>query len=99
GKLHEVEGGLKIGVINVPTFYMDFEARSAGAADYRSTTRDVRRIIDELVAQGAHGLVVDLRGNGGGSLNEATELTGLFIDAGPVVQVRDSQARVQVERD
>ena len=78
---------------------MDFEARSAGAADYRSTTRDVRRIIDELVEQGAHGLVVDLRGNGGGSLNEATELTGLFIDAGPVVQVRDSQARVQIERD
>ena len=99
GKLLEVEGGLKVGVITVPTFYMDFEARSAGAADYRSTTRDVRRIIRELVADGAHGLVVDLRANGGGSLNEATELTGLFIDSGPVVQVRDSQGRVQVERD
>ncbi|MEX2480946.1 MAG: carboxy terminal-processing peptidase [Gammaproteobacteria bacterium] len=99
GALLEVDGGLQVGVITVPTFYMDFEARSAGEADYRSTTRDVRRIIDELVAEGAQGLVVDLRGNGGGSLNEATELTGLFIDSGPVVQVRDSQNRIQIERD
>ncbi len=99
GSVLEVDGGLKVGVIDVPTFYMDFEARSAGDSDYRSTTRDVRRIIDELSAEGIAGLVIDLRSNGGGSLNEATELTGLFIDTGPVVQVRDSQGRVQIERD
>ncbi len=89
----------RIGVINVPTFYMDFEARSAGDPDYRSTTRDVRKIIADLEAEGISGLIVDLRSNGGGSLSEATELTGLFIDTGPVVQVRDSQGRIQVERD
>ena len=91
GSVLEVDGGLKVGVIDVPTFYMDFEARSAGDSNYRSTTRDVRRIIEELSAEGIGGLVIDLRSNGGGSLNEATELTGLFIDTGPVVQVRDSQ--------
>jgi carboxyl-terminal processing protease len=95
----DVIGETKIGVINVPTFYMDFEARSAGDKNYRSTTRDVRKIIDDLTAQHIAGIVIDLRANGGGSLSEATELTGLFIDAGPVVQVRDSQGRVQVERD
>jgi len=89
----------RVGVITVPTFYMDFEARSAGDRNYRSTTRDVRRIIADLRQQHIDGLVIDLRGNGGGSLSEATELTGLFIDEGPVVQVRDSQGRIQVERD
>ena len=88
----------KIGVITLPTFYMDFEARSAGDDNYRSTTRDVRKIIDELMAKHIEGLVIDLRANGGGSLSEATELTGLFIGPGPVVQVRDSQGRVQIER-
>ena len=92
-------GDVKIGVVDVPTFYMDFEARSSGDKNYRSTTRDVRKIITDLEQQGVSGLVIDLRGNGGGSLNEATELTGLFIDTGPVVQVRDSQGRIQVERD
>lgn len=95
----EGESAQKIGVIDVPTFYMDFEARSAGDRDYRSTTRDVRRIIKELERDGITGLIIDLRSNGGGSLSEATELTGLFIDRGPVVQVRDSQGRIQVERD
>ncbi|MEQ8232889.1 MAG: carboxy terminal-processing peptidase [Gammaproteobacteria bacterium] len=98
GSVLEVDGA-RVGVIDVPTFYMDFEARSAGDRNYTSTTRDVRRIIGELTADGIDGLIVDLRSNGGGSLNEATELTGLFIDTGPVVQVRDSQGRVQVERD
>ena len=92
-------GEVKIGVIDVPTFYMNFEARSSGDKNYRSTTRDVGKIIGELEQQSIAGLVIDLRGNGGGSLNEATELTGLFIDSGPVVQVRDSQGRIQVERD
>lgn len=92
-------GGARIGVVTVPTFYMDFEARSAGDRNYRSTTRDVRKLIGELEDDGIDGLIVDLRGNGGGSLSEATELTGLFIDRGPVVQVRDSQGRIQVERD
>ncbi|MEE2982379.1 MAG: carboxy terminal-processing peptidase [Pseudomonadota bacterium] len=95
----DIVGEIRIGVINVPTFYMDFEARSTGDKNYRSTTRDARKIIKDLKQQDIAGLVVDLRGNGGGSLGEATELTGLFIDRGPVVQVRDSQGRIQVERD
>ncbi len=90
---------LKLGVIEIPTFYMDFEARMAGEENYRSTTRDVRKLIGELNQQNVAGLLIDLRSNGGGSLAEATELTGLFIDTGPVVQVRNSQGRVQLERD
>ena len=98
----EVTGGsrpVKIGVIEVPTFYMDFEARARGDKDFRSTTRDVRKLLDELQQKQIDGLIVDLRSNGGGSLSEATDLTGLFIDKGPVVQVRNSQGRVQLERD
>lgn len=90
---------IRIGVIELPTFYMDFEARMQGNENYRSTTRDVRRLINELKGGNIAGLIIDLRSNGGGSLTEATELTGLFIDSGPVVQVRNSQGRVQVERD
>ena len=93
------EDALKIAVIELPTFYMDFDARSRGDENYRSTTRDVRGLIDELDEQAIDALIIDLRGNGGGSLSEATDLTGLFIDAGPVVQVRNSQGRVQLERD
>jgi len=92
-------GARRIGVIEVPTFYMDFEGRMNGDENYRSTTRDVRRLIGELQREKIEGLIIDLRGNGGGSLSEATELTGLFIDNGPVVQVRNSQGRVQLERD
>ena len=90
---------LNIGVIDLPTFYMDFEARTRGDDDYRSTTRDVRRLISEIDKDSFDALIIDLRGNGGGSLSEATDLTGLFIDVGPVVQVRNSQGRVQLERD
>lgn len=90
---------LHIGVINLPTFYMDFEARTRGDDDYRSTTRDVRRLISEVDKESFDALIIDLRGNGGGSLSEATDLTGLFIDIGPVVQVCNSQGRVQLERD
>ena len=93
------KGPQKIGVIEIPTFYMDFEARMRGDDNYRSTTRDVRHLIAELTKQGIIGLIIDLRGNGGGSLPEAVELTGLFIPSGPVVQVRNSQGRVQLEKD
>jgi carboxyl-terminal processing protease len=93
------QGPQKIGVIEIPTFYMDFEARMRGEENYRSTTRDVRHLIAELTKQGIMGLIIDLRSNGGGSLPEAVELTGLFIPSGPVVQVRNSQGRVQLEKD
>lgn len=91
--------GVKIGVIELPAFYRDFEAESQGNKDFRSTTRDVSRLIADLVGQGVDGIVIDLRGNGGGSLAEATSLTGLFIDTGPVVQVKDAFGKVEVERD
>ena len=90
---------LRIGVINVPVFYVDFQGRARNEPNYRSSTRDTRRLINELKSEGIDGLVVDLRGNGGGALLEATTMTGLFIDEGPVVQVRDSQGRVNLERD
>lgn len=89
----------KIGVISLPTFYHDFEGRRRGDPDYRSSTRDVARLLGELKNENVEGVVVDLRENGGGSLTEATQLSGLFIDQGPVVQVRDAQGRVQVESD
>ena len=92
-------GGRKVGVIDLPTFYMDIDARSRGEEDYRSTTRDVRRLLGELQSQGVDGVVIDLRGNSGGSLVEATELTGLFIDSGPVVKMVYSSGRVQENRD
>ena len=84
----------RIGVIDVPAFYLDFEAYRNGNKNYRSTTRDVQRLIDELVAEGVEGLVIDLRDNGGGSLQEANQLTGLFIEYGPTVQIRSSESRV-----
>ncbi|MDP6397763.1 MAG: carboxy terminal-processing peptidase [Arenicellales bacterium] len=89
----------RIGVIDIPTFYVDFDARARGDSDYRSTTRDVRRLIGELESEGMDGLIIDLRGNGGGALAEATALTGLFIASGPVVQVRDARGRTRVNRD
>ena len=90
---------MKIGVIDLPVFYMDFNGRAQNKPDYRSSTRDVRRLIEELEAEGIEGLVIDLRNNGGGSLLEATTLTGLFIDKGPVVQVRNANGRISVEQD
>jgi carboxyl-terminal processing protease len=89
----------KIGVIHLPVFYLDFEGRAANKPDYRSSTRDVRKQIEELKEQGVTGIVIDLRDNGGGSLLEATTLTGLFIDRGPVVQVRNSNGRISTEED
>jgi carboxyl-terminal processing protease len=90
---------VRIGVLKIPAFYRDFRAEAEGRRDFRSTTRDVSRLIGELKAQGVDGILVDLRGNGGGSLTEATALTGLFIDRGPVVQVKDSFGKVEVEED
>ncbi len=89
----------KIGVIDIPTFYRDFAAQSAGKTDFRSTTRDVRKLLEELKAAAVDGIVIDLRGNGGGSLAEATELTGLFIRQGPVVQVKNSVGKIKLEQD
>jgi len=90
---------VKIGIIDLPVFYLDFNGRAQNRPDYRSSTRDVRRLIEELKAENVSGIVVDLRNNGGGSLLEATTLTGLFIDKGPVVQVRNSSGRVSTEED
>ncbi|WP_260291166.1 carboxy terminal-processing peptidase [Sedimenticola hydrogenitrophicus] len=92
-------GNLRIGVIDIPAFYRDFQGYSQGQEDFTSTTRDVRRLIDELEAEGVDGIVIDLRGNGGGSLVEATELTGLFIPSGPVVQVKNATGDLDIERD
>jgi len=91
--------GARIGVIEIPAFYRDFRAESNGEKDFRSTTRDVEVLLAKLKMDGVDGIVVDLRGNGGGSLTEATALTGLFIDEGPVVQVKDSFGKVEVETD
>jgi carboxyl-terminal processing protease len=90
---------IKVGVITVPGFYQDIAAQSAGDKDFRSTTRDVRRLIDELKGEKLDGLVLDLRGDGGGYLPEATALTGLFVDHGPVVQLRDTTGRTEVLDD
>jgi len=95
----ENEELIKVGVIDLPVFYLDFSGRAKNLPDYRSSTRDVRKLIDEMKAEGIKGLVVDLRNNGGGSLLEATTLTGLFIDEGPVVQVRNSSGRISTEED
>ncbi|WP_296804676.1 carboxy terminal-processing peptidase [Thiocapsa sp.] len=91
--------GVRIGVIEIPAFYRDFQAEGSGDRNFRSTTRDVRQLIDDLVLKGVEGIVIDLRGNGGGSLAEATSLTGLFIDTGPVVQVKDAFGKIEVETD
>lgn len=90
---------VNVGVITVPSFYQDFEARNRGDKDYVSTTRDVRRLIGELRKDKIVSLVLDLRGNGGGHLTEATALTGLFINQGPVVQLRDTNGRIEVLDD
>lgn len=85
----------KIGMIDLPSFYMDMAGARAGLANYKSTTADVRKILSDFTDKGVDAVVLDLRRNGGGSLTEAINLTGLFIDRGPVVQVKDSDGRVQ----
>lgn len=89
----------KVGIIKIPGFYLDFEAYNANDPNYKSTTRDVKLILDTLRNEKVDAVLVDLRMNGGGSLMEAIELTGLFIDQGPVVQVRDTRNRVEVSND
>jgi carboxyl-terminal processing protease len=99
--LENIEGmnGMRIGVIEVPAFYRDFDGQVRGDSDFRSTTRDVKKLLKEMQDKKVDGIVIDLRNNGGGSLTEATELTGLFIKEGPVVQVRESDGEVKIEKD
>jgi carboxyl-terminal processing protease len=87
----------KLGIITVPSFYEDFDARRAGDANYRSVTRDVSRMLGEMKKQKVDGVVIDLRDNGGGSLTEASDMVGLFTGAGPVVQVRSADGKVEVQ--
>ncbi len=89
----------RLGVIELPKFYIDYNEYVKGNPDYKSTTRDVRKLIKELKAKHVDGIIMDLRNNGGGSLMEATQLTGLFIDQGPVVQERDFKNRIRVHPD
>ncbi len=89
----------KIGVIEIPTFYIDFKGAQSGKADYKSTTRDVRKLIEELKKEGIDALVIDLRNNGGGSLQEVNSLVGLFIKSGPTVQVKAADGRIAQLQD
>ena len=89
----------KLGIIEIPAFYLDFKAYRAGDPEYKSTTRDVKKLLTELQKEKVDGVVIDLRNNGGGSLQEATELTSLFIDKGPTVLVRNADGRVDVLED
>ena len=89
----------KIGVIDIPDFYLDYEAMRRGDKNYASTTRDVKRLISELQTAGVEGIIIDLRNNGGGFLTEAINLTGLFIEDGPVVQVRQANGQIEIDRD
>jgi carboxyl-terminal processing protease len=89
----------RVGVIKLPAFYQDFEGKRRNSEDYASATRDAAKLLRRFRDEKVDGVVVDLRNNGGGSLTEAVELTGLFIDQGPVVQVRESGGRVSVESD
>jgi len=89
----------KIGVITLPAFYEDFEARRKGDKDYRSASRDVAKLLTELKHDNVDGVLIDLRNNGGGSLAEAIDLPGLFVGKGPVVQQRGADGKVEVQSD
>lgn len=86
----------KIGIITLPVFYEDFEAKRKGDKDYKSASRDVAKLLGELSEEKVDSVLIDLRNNGGGSLDEAIDLTGLFIGNGPVVQQRGSDGKVEV---
>lgn len=89
----------KIGVITLPAFYEDFDGKRKGDKDYRSASRDVAKLLVELKQDNVDGVLMDLRDNGGGSLTEAIDLTGLFVGKGPVVQQRDTEGKIEVESD
>ena len=89
----------KIGVIDIPTFYVDFAAQAKGDPDFRSTSKDVRKLITDLNKEGVEGIIIDLRANGGGSLSESLALTGLFIEEGPVVQTKNSSGEIDITVD
>jgi carboxyl-terminal processing protease len=89
----------KLGVIDIPLFYRDFEGAQHKEKEFSSTTRDVQKLINELRQENVDGIVIDLRNNGGGSLTEAVSLTGLFISKGPVVQVKEGQGEIDVQMD
>lgn len=90
---------VKIGWIDLPSFYMDMKGARLGRNDFKSTTRDVRRILENFNDEGVDGVIVDLRRNGGGSLTESVNLTGLFIDSGPVVQVKGFGGDIEAYED
>tara|TARA_B110000438_G_scaffold2479_1_gene2579 strand:+ start:457 stop:2544 length:2088 start_codon:yes stop_codon:yes gene_type:complete len=93
------QGSYSIGVIKVPSFYQDFTARRRGDNDYRSTTLDVEKIVENLVDIGIDAITIDLRGNSGGLLDEAASLTGLFINDGPLVQLKDTNDKIDIIND
>lgn len=91
---------LRIGVINIPSFYRDFRGAQRGVKDFKSTSRDVRKVLDDFqISGGVDAVVVDLRTNGGGALSEAIEVTGLFIDRGPIVQVKEQNGNIKSHDD
>ena len=89
----------KIGVIELPAFYVDFEAARSGDPNYKSSTRDVEKLVHELLSENIDSLIIDLRSNGGGSLQEANDMTGLFIPTGPVVQIKDADNNIGQAQD
>jgi len=91
--------GGRVGIIDVATFYSDFAAQARGEKNYKSTSRDVRKLLKDLEHDKVDGIIVDLRGNGGGSLSEALEFTGLFIGTGPIVQTKDSSGKIEINND
>jgi carboxyl-terminal processing protease len=95
------DGGItrRIGVIALPSFYADLNARQRGVKEFRSATRDVAKLLAEMNREKVDSVLIDLRNNGGGSLAEAIELTGLFIDKGPVVQQKNARGNLVVESD
>lgn len=97
--IKNAQGTYSIGIIKVPSFYQDFTARRRGDKDYRSTTLDVKKIVENLVDIGIDALTIDLRGNSGGLLDEAASLTGLFINDGPLVQLKGTNEKIDVIED
>ncbi len=98
-KIQRDNKDFQIGVITIPSFYLDFEGARKGDPNYKSTTRDVKRLLAELNEEKIDGLIIDLRNNGGGSLAEAIELTGLFIPDGPVVQIKNTTGKIEIQKD